>query len=104
MDLMKTMFLFSFITVSAGSKIYFRAYQDVTLKNTISNSPPLISSKSTSITGCTSHCMNDREESCGSIFFHEENGSCVIYVSRMAGVNSVIGENGWKFYHGNQGE
>ena len=85
-----------------GNTRSLRAYQDVAYQDTISNYQSLRSSKSTSIAGCVTECMDD--EKCGSFYFHAATGSCAMYTSRMSAVFSVISKTGWRFFHTNQGK
>jgi hypothetical protein len=96
------------LIISCNAEIIFgntrslRMYQDVAFQDTISNHQSLRSSKSTSIAGCVTECMD--EETCGSIYFHAATGNCNMYTSRMSAVFSVISETGWRFFHQNQGK
>ncbi|VDI08585.1 Hypothetical predicted protein [Mytilus galloprovincialis] len=99
------LFMFSARSTSAGapyqSAIYYIQLQrDGNFEHKISNTLPLKSTKPVSLIKCARDCL--QTENCESVFFHNADKVCNMYLSRMAAVYSVSSENGWRFYHKGQ--
>lgn len=96
--------MFSARSTSAGapyqSAIYIQLQRDGNFENKISNTLPLKSTKPVNLIKCARHCL--QTENCESVFFHNADKVCNMYLSRMAALYSVSSENGWRFYHKGQ--